>query len=217
MPGIKSALSYYNRIMASSDPTPQKRPCRRRHDTKVGHSMQREHLHCAQPPSLLFAILFSRGNNFFLSNGFETDLEENFILILMIHYTVDCIEVILHIFFELSFTYSLIHTHNHRRFTVCRIRKFFFRSVWKRKKEKRKKTDNLPNRSEQTVTDRRQRPVNISKSDQSGADPHETQEKGWSQSATPCTTTNEEHSGNNKRNILCRERDPCVIPQSVSI
>lgn len=27
-PGIKSALSYYNRIMASSDPTPQKRPCR---------------------------------------------------------------------------------------------------------------------------------------------------------------------------------------------
>lgn len=139
MPGIKSALSYYNRIMASSDPTPQKRPCRRRHDTKVGHSMQREHLHCAQPPSLLFAILFSRGNNFFLSNGFETDLEENFILILMIRYTVDCIEVILQIFFELSFTYSLIHTHNHRRFTVCGIRKFFFRSVWKRKKEKRKK------------------------------------------------------------------------------
>lgn len=138
MPGIKSALSYYNRIMASSDPTPQKRPCRRRHDTKVGHSMQREHLHCAQPPSLLFAILFSRGNNFFLSNGFETDLEENFILILMIRYTVDCIEVILQIFFEL-FTYSLIHTHNHRRFTVCGIRKFFFRSVWKRKKEKRKK------------------------------------------------------------------------------
>lgn len=61
MPGIKSALSYYNRIMASSDPTPQKRPCRRRHDTKVGHSMQREHLHCAQPhlPPLRH-IVFSR-------------------------------------------------------------------------------------------------------------------------------------------------------------
>lgn len=51
-------------------------------------------------------------------------------------------------------------------FTVWnRIRKFFFRLVWKKKKKE--KTDNPPNRSGQTVTDRRQRPVNISKSDQS--------------------------------------------------
>lgn len=65
-PGIKSALSYYNRIMASSDPTPQKRPCRgdvtpRRSATRCSVNTYT----VSYPTLLLFAILFARGNNFF--------------------------------------------------------------------------------------------------------------------------------------------------------
>lgn len=51
-----------------------------------------------------------------------------------------------------------------------------FSFAWFGKKEKKEKTFRIV--LNKTVTDRRQRPVNISKSDQSGADPRETQEKG---------------------------------------
>lgn len=91
--------------MASSDPTPQKRPCRRRHATKVGrHSMQREHLHCPTLLPPLRHIVRSRKQFFFLSNGM-IDLRENFIKsrLVVIYYTAGYIEVILQIFFELSF------------------------------------------------------------------------------------------------------------------
>lgn len=76
-PGIKSALSYYNRIMASSDPTPQKRPCRGDVTPRRSATRCSVNTYTVSYPTLLFAILFARGNNFFfLSNGM-IDLGEN--------------------------------------------------------------------------------------------------------------------------------------------
>lgn len=62
MPGIKSALSYYNRIMASLGPDPAKTamPATSRHEGRP--LMQREHLHCRylEPlRTLRYAILIA--------------------------------------------------------------------------------------------------------------------------------------------------------------